>query len=272
MDADIPPRNGVVMEKTREIVKAIVLEAGELVKGAIGKVTNVGYKGEIDLVTDVDRKSEEMISGALREAFPTDDLLAEEGGIRRAARSKRRWLIDPLDGTTNFVHGYPFLSITVALESADEILFGVVYDPLMNEYFEAEKGAGATLNGDPIHVSTRDDIDHCLFATGFPYDIREHPEGHLERLRRVLMAGRGIRRDGSAALDLCYVAAGRIDAYYENKLAPWDTAAGRLMVEEAGGRVTTFRGEPYSIYGGEILATNGRIHDGVIDILEGGTD
>ncbi len=255
------------MKETRKIVRNIVLEAGKYVRSEMGKETTIDFKGEIDLVTDVDRKSEEMISRVLQEAFPGDDLLAEETGARNARKSSRRWLIDPLDGTTNFAHGYPFLAITVALESENEIVFGVVYDPIREEYFEAEKGAGATLNGKPIHVSNVGELNKCLFATGFPYDIKEHPEGHIERLGRVLMAGQGIRRDGSAALDLCYVASGRIDAFYEMNLAPWDTAAGTLLVEEAGGKVTTFRGEPYSVYEREIAATNGRIHDEVVDIL-----
>ncbi len=255
------------MKETREIVKDIVLEAGEYVRGEIGRHWSIDFKGEIDLVTDVDRKSEEMITRVLQEAFPGDELLAEESGSRKTKRSSRRWLIDPLDGTTNFAHGYPFLSITVALESENEIVFGVVYDPIRDEYFEAEKKSGATLNGKPIRVSNIGELNKFLFATGFPYDIKEHPEGHLERLGRVLMAGQGIRRDGSAALDLCYVACGRVDAFYERNLAPWDTAAGILLVEEAGGKVTTFRGESYSIYDREIAATNGRIHEEVIHIL-----
>ncbi|OGF97728.1 MAG: hypothetical protein A2Z06_02230 [Candidatus Glassbacteria bacterium RBG_16_58_8] len=255
------------MEKTRAVVRETVLEAGEAIRRKFGKRVEIDFKGAIDLVTEVDRRSEEIIVSALRKAFPRDDILAEEGGSRKGGGSDRIWLVDPLDGTTNFAHGYPFISISVALEAAGEIRYGVVYDPLRDEYFEAEKGEGSSLNGRPIRVSEADDLRACLFSTGFPYDIQEHPEGHMEPLVRILMASQGIRRDGSAALDLCYVACGRFDGFYERKLAPWDTAAGVRIGEEAGGKVTSFGGGAYSIHDKEILATNGRIHEAAVKIL-----
>jgi len=255
------------MNKTSEIVEAIVLETGDYIKREFGKRVDIDFKGEIDLVTEIDRESEEMITRTLLESFPRDDLLAEETGRRMKGKSSRLWLIDPLDGTTNFAHGYPFISISLALEIDGEITFAVVYNPLLGEYFKAEKGHGATLNKSDIHVSENNELRRCLISTGFPYDIQEHPEGHMETLGRILMATQGIRRDGSAALDLCYVACGRFDGFYERKLAPWDTAAGKLIVEEAGGRISTFQGDAYSIYDNEILATNGVIHNEVIEVL-----
>lgn len=257
------------MDRTKEIVEDVVLEAGDYINREFGKRIDIEHKGKIDLVTNVDLQSEEMITRALQEAFPEDDLLAEERGFQRKGKSSRLWLVDPLDGTTNFAHGFPFVSISVALEIDGTIVFAVVYNPVIGEYFEAEKDKGATLNKETIHVSENAELQGCLFSTGFPYDIQEHPEGHMERLGRVLMTTQGIRRGGSAAIDLCYVACGRFDAFYEKKLAPWDTAAGKLVVEEAGGRISTFGGDAYTIYGREILATNGLIHEKTIEILKG---
>ncbi len=257
------------MNNEREIVERVVLEAGRLIKEKFGRAVFVDFKGEIDLVTEVDRESEAMITRALQEAFPRDDILGEETGSSAKGRGDRRWLVDPLDGTTNFAHAYPFVSVSVALEAGGEIILGVVYDPLRDELFTAERGKGASLNGEEIAVSKTGELGACLVATGFPYDIKKSPEGHMEDLGRILAATQGIIRDGSAALDLCYVATGRFDGYYERKLSPWDTAAGKLIVEEAGGRVTDFAGGRYSHYGKEILATNGRVHEAISRLLTG---
>jgi myo-inositol-1(or 4)-monophosphatase len=256
------------MDKTREIVESAVRKSGAFVRNEFGNHHTIDFKGEIHLVTEVDLRSEEMIREVLETSFPEDDILAEESGIHKRFRSGRRWLVDPLDGTTNFAHGYPFFAVSVALEVDGEIVYGVVFDPMNEELFSAEKANGGALNGNPIRVSPTDAIGISLIATGFPYDIHDYPQHHVEDLGRVLHHAQGIRRDGSAALDLCYVACGRFDGFYERKLAPWDTAAGKLIVEEAGGRVTRLGGETHSIYDNEILATNGRIHEELIRILE----
>ncbi len=257
------------MKMEKEIVKEVVLKAGAFVKERFGNANSVDFKGDIDLVTDVDRGSEEMIKEEVERTFPDDDILAEESGTIQRNLTSRKWLIDPLDGTTNFTHGYPCVSISIALEEAGEIILGVVHDPISGEYFEAEKGKGATLNGEIIRVSRTRTTGESLIATGFPYDIREFPEGHMETLERILMATQGIRRDGSAAIDLCHVACGRLDGFYERKLAPWDTAAGILIVREAGGKVTSFSEDRYSIHDKEILASNGVIHGDLSEILTG---
>jgi myo-inositol-1(or 4)-monophosphatase len=257
------------MTREYHVVEEIVREAGNYIKGKFEKDVTINFKGKIDLVTEVDRRSEEIITRGIKRAFPGDVILAEESGRTREGTSDRLWLVDPLDGTTNFAHAYPFVAVSVALQVKEEVIYGVVYDPLREEFFRAELLAEATLNGVPIHSSRNADLSTSLLSTGFPYDIQENHEGYMETLERILMHTQGIRRDGSAALDLCYVASGRCDGFYERKLQPWDTAAGKLIVEESGGRVTTFRGGPYSIYGDEILATNGLIHDAVIRILNG---
>jgi myo-inositol-1(or 4)-monophosphatase len=255
------------MQNEREIVEGVVLEAGSYIREKFGGAISVDLKGEINLVTDVDRESEAIITNVLRKAFPRDDILAEETGASTKGQNNRRWLVDPLDGTTNFAHAYPFVSVSVALEADGDICLGVVYDPLREELFTAENGQRAKLNGAEISVSENRNLGSCLISTGFPYDIKEHPEGHMEDLGRILAATQGIIRDGSAALDLCYVACGRFDGYYERKLSPWDTAAGKLIVKEAGGKVSDFSGGPYSVYGKEILATNGLIHEALSEIL-----
>jgi myo-inositol-1(or 4)-monophosphatase len=259
------------MQRTREIVESVVREAGRYIRGRFGRLHDVDYKGETDLVTEVDRRSEAMIRRVIEREFPADSILAEESGIREGEGSGRRWIVDPLDGTTNFAHAYPFIAISVALEEAGRIVYGVVYDPLRDELFSAGRDRGATMNGGKIRVSPTREIGAGLIATGFPYDFRKRPDHHVEDLGRILRHVRGIRRDGSAALDLCYVACGRFDGFYERKLAPWDTAAGMLIVREAGGRVTTIAGGDYSIDPPEILATNGRIHEAMVDILATGS-
>ncbi len=178
-----------------------------------------------------------------------------------------RWIIDPLDGTVNFAHGFPMFCVSIAFEAAGLVEYGVVYDPLREELFEARRGGGATLNGEPIRVSSVDRLDAALLATGFPYDIRERLPETLGRLGRIMGVAQGVRRAGSAALDLCYVASGRLDGFFEENLKPWDTAAGVLLVREAGGRVSTFNGESYELTSRNILASNGLIHKKIIEIM-----
>lgn len=219
----------------------------------------IHFKGDIDLVTDADRQAEATIVSMIRSHFPDHEILAEEGsgGVRS---SPYRWIIDPLDGTTNYAHRYPHFAVSIAVERDGDIVVGTVYDPVLGELFEARAGEGAYLNGQPIRVSSVDRLLRALLCTGFPYD-RKLFEPCLNRWEYFIRRSQAVRRDGSAALDICYVAAGRFDGYWEEHMAPWDIAAGVLMVREAGGMVTGFQGREPDIYRGGIVASNGLIHD-----------
>jgi len=214
----------------------------------------------------MDQRSEALIIYILSREFPDYGILAEESAEQKGSASGR-WIIDPLDGTTNYAHGYPFFCISVALEDKGKIVWGAVYDPLRDELFSAESGNGATVNGTPLTVSKTDSLGSGFISTGFPYDVRESAEDNLDHFSRLAKRARAIRRDGSAALDLCYVAMGRFDGFWEPKLHPWDTAAGSLIVIEAGGRVTDYSCNPFFLDSREILATNGLIHREMIDVL-----
>lgn len=240
--------------------------AGQIIRARWKKPKTIDYKGAIDLVTDTDRRCERTIVGILAKQFPEHSILAEEETNLERRESSYRWIIDPLDGTTNFAHGYPHFCVSIGLELNREIILGLVYDPLRRECFHAIKGKGATLNQQPIFCSAVDDIDKALLATGFPYDRRDHADYYLSFFRAFLTRCQGIRRNGSAALDLCYVACGRIDGYWELKLKPWDVAAGSLIVTEAGGRLSDFRGQPFDITGQETLAANPLIHQQMTQI------
>ena len=220
----------------------------------------------IDLVTEVDRACEALIVAGIEEAFPADGILAEEGHGQDDTRGFR-WIIDPLDGTTNFAHGFPRFCVSIGVEREGERSIGVVYDPLLDERFEAVRGAGAWLGERRLSVSGEAEWGRALVATGFSYDVHESEDDNLASFRNVVKTARGIRRDGSAALDLCYVAAGRLDAYWEGKLHPWDVAAGFLIVEEAGGRVTDYAGGTPDASGREVASSNGRIHDALLGQL-----
>ena len=242
-------------------------EAGRLLRENLGHAISVEYKGEVDLVTEMDRRAEDCIVGFIRKAFPDHGILAEEGGGREST-SGARWIIDPLDGTTNYAHGLPTFCVSIAFEELGMVKLGVVYDPIRDELFTAEEGKGATLNGRRLRVSSTGELSKGLLATGFPYDIRTSPENNLDHFSRFAVTAQAIRRPGSAALDLSYVACGRFDGFWELKLHPWDVAAASLMVKEAGGEITDFRGNRFSIYGVEALATNGRIHEEMLNILQ----
>jgi myo-inositol-1(or 4)-monophosphatase len=222
----------------------------------------------IDLVTEVDRACEAAIVEALRAARPDDAILAEEGQGTQAEAAELCWIIDPLDGTTNFAHGFPRFCVSIGLERAGQRLLGVVYDPLLDERFEALRGAGAWLGPRRLRVSGESDFGRALVATGFAYDVHQSEDDNLASFGRVVKSARGIRRDGSAALDLCYVAAGRLDGFWELKLHPWDVAAGLLLVEEAGGRVSDYRGGAAPRSGREVVASNGAIHEALLARLE----
>jgi myo-inositol-1(or 4)-monophosphatase len=227
----------------------------------------VRHKGETNLVTEVDLASEELIVSRIRRAFPDHAILAEEAQPVRPSGRAPTWIIDPLDGTTNYAHGYPAFSVSIGLEVDGALELGVVYNPNLEELFEAQRGKGAQLNGAPIRVSSTSSLSESLLATGFPYDIRTTNVTNLDNFAAFSLQARGVRRAGSAALDLCYVAAGRFDGFWELKLSPWDCAAGYLMVREAGGMVTNLKGEPGSIYEPESLASNGCIHRQMIAVL-----
>jgi myo-inositol-1(or 4)-monophosphatase len=231
---------------------------GAVLREGIGKIRDVrtvGYKGEVDLVTEYDRRSERLIVDAIRERFPAHSILAEEG-TTGGADPAHRWIIDPLDGTTNFAHGYPICCVSVAYERDGAIVVGAVYDPFRDEQFSAVRGQGATLNRAPLQVSMTPDLGHALLATGFPYD-RSTLDAVLERWGRLVRQSQAVRRDGAAALNLCYVGAGRFDGFWEATLAPWDAAAGVLIVQEAGGIVTDFQGKPWTVADRSIVAANG---------------
>lgn len=242
--------------------------AGAVILDSWREPREIDYKGAIDLVTSVDRLSEQRIVEVLQRRFPDHSILAEEETELVSSRNSHRWIIDPLDGTTNFAHSYPHLCVSIALEREGKIVLGLVYDPLRKECFRAVRGDGVTLNGSAIHVSTVKELDKSLLATGFPYDRREQPDFYLRFFKAFMVRSQGIRRNGSAALDLCYVACGRLDGFWELKLRPWDTAAAALVVVEAGGRLSDFSGSEFSIWGDVTLASNGAIHDEMVSVTK----
>jgi len=244
-------------------MESIAREAGELLMWHFERHVKIEYKGDVDLVTVADRQSEAMIRERIRAYFPTHDVMGEEG-TRIETGSEYKWYVDPLDGTTNFAHGYPVFCVSLAVEHQSTRVAGVVYDPTRNELFAAEKGKGAWLNGRDIHVSATANLAECLVATGFPSHKR-HQNPNIYFYHQLTLRSHGVRRAGSAALDLCNVAAGRFDGFWEFNLNPWDTAAGVLLVEEAGGRVTNFSGGPFEIASRETLASNGHVHDALLE-------
>ena len=228
---------------------------------------HIEYKNIVDLVTDADRVAEESIVSTIRDAFPSHRFLAEERGLDARSASVYQWIIDPLDGTTNFAHGFPFYAVSIGLEHAGQCVLGVVFDPIHDELFTAELGQGTFLNGRKIQVSNINQLNASLLVTGFAYDIRDNPNNNLDHFARVSLRVQGMRRTGSAALDLCYVASGRLDAFWEVRLQPWDMAAGIVILQEAGGLVSSFRKDTFSIYGQELVASNGLIHDELLTLL-----
>jgi myo-inositol-1(or 4)-monophosphatase len=224
---------------------------------------------DVDLVTAVDREAEGLILDVLTREFPSHGIVAEES-MPKAGADPYRWYVDPLDGTMNFAHGVPHFAVSIALAHDEDLVLALVHDPIRGEMFTAVRGRGARLNGAPIRVSEATMLDAALLATGFPVDRRERASEYVPFLQKALERAQCVRRGGSAALDLCYVACGRFDGFWECKLRPWDTAAGRLIVEEAGGRVSDFSGGPHRLYGEETVASNGRIHDEMISLLADG--
>jgi myo-inositol-1(or 4)-monophosphatase len=241
--------------------------AGQLLKSELPGSRRIAYKGSpTNLVTEMDARVEELIVGRLAAAFPDDAVLAEERGAT-AGRSGRRWIIDPLDGTTNYAHGLPTFAVSIALETAKRVDLGVVFDPNLDELFVAERGHGATLNDRPLAVSTAATLDESLLATGFPYNIREARDNNLKEYAAFSVRARAVRRMGSAVLYLAWLASGRLDGYWELRLGPWDVAAGSLLVEEAGGQVTDLTGGALDLDAPALVATNGRIHSAILAVL-----
>lgn len=256
------------LERMLEVACQAAREAGALQREGLWGEHTLSFKGDVDLVTEVDRACEDLIVAQIRRQFPTHSFLAEENQYPGGDPSWR-WIIDPLDGTTNYAHGFPWFCVSIALEREGEVVAGVVYHCMMDELFSAVKGRGACVNGRPIRVSQRAPLKQSLIATGFPYDVARDNENNFTHFIELQLAARGVRRAGAAALDLACVAAGRLEGYWELKLKPWDVAAGSLLVAEAGGKVTNHAGEPYSVYDHRILATNGAIHQEMIEILMG---
>jgi myo-inositol-1(or 4)-monophosphatase len=243
----------------------IARQAGSLLKHYFERRVRFELKGEHDLVTEADRASEKFIVEQLRARFPTHAIVAEEGGGHESG-SEFRWYVDPLDGTTNFAHSYPVWNVTMALEKAGELVLGVIFDPNRNELFTCEKGGGAYLNSARIHVSRAERIDDSLFSTGFP-SRRRHLDVNIHFYYQLAMASHGVRRGGAAALDLAYVACGRLDGYWEFGLSPWDMAAGKLLVAEAGGVCTDMLGAPHTLRSAHIQTDNGLVHNEVITLF-----
>ena len=248
------------MEQFLSVAWEAAEEAGALIRETWQQSKQIQYKSAIDLVTSADREAEERIVRVLQRRFPDHSILAEEETNIAGSQNIYRWIIDPLDGTTNFAHAYPHFSVSIALEREGEMILGLVYDPVHGEVFKAAKGCGAFLNEKSVRTSRVKELDKALLATGFPYDRRERAAFYLSFFSAFMVRSQGIRRNGSAALDLCYLACGRIDGFWEFKLHPWDTAAASIIVREAGGTLTDFSGSPFSIWGEETLGSNGIIH------------
>jgi myo-inositol-1(or 4)-monophosphatase len=262
------------------------LAAGRLQRRHFRSDFSISKKGAIDLVTEIDVAVEREFRALIAERFPDHEVLGEEGGsgalgdqrapqtlvgpseLELGRRRRHRWIIDPIDGTTNYAHGLALFCVSIALEVDGELVLGVVYDPMADELFTAERGQGARLNGRRIHVTETAELIDALLCTGFPYTVREKPGHLIEGFAAFMRQARAVRRLGSAALDLCYTAAGRFDAFYEEKLQAWDIAAGVVVVLEAGGRVTGTRGEPFDAHAGHVVASNGHLHAAVLSTLD----
>jgi myo-inositol-1(or 4)-monophosphatase len=274
-----------MMDKIAQIGRQAALAAGAVMRLNYEKPHEITMKGAIDPVTETDYQCQEIIIGMIRQAFPDHGFLAEETAAGEPPSAAQeigppglaweadapptcRWVIDPLDGTVNFAHGIPTFCVSIACEADGVIEYGVVYDPMRDELFEGSRGEGAWRNGQTIRVSDTARMDRALIATGFPYDIRERIPESMARLGRVVASAQGVRRAGSAALDMCYVACGRFDGYYEENLKPWDTAAGLVIVTAAGGKITTFDGIDYDIFAPNIVASNGALHNQMLNLLK----
>ncbi len=259
------------MSPTLPDLISLARQAGDILRSSFGQHLQVDHKSLIDLVTDADRRSEQFLLSHIRQHFPTDRIMAEESGELKGTHD-RQWYIDPLDGTVNYAHGLPIFSVSIAVAEAGELHLGVVYDPMRDECFSAERGQGAWLNGKPIHAAQAADLDHALLVTGFPYDIRTNPQNNLDHYAHLALHSQGVRRLGSAALDSCYVACGRFDGYWELWVQSWDVAAGGLIAREAGAVVTNIAGGTDFISPPQsILAANPQLHPLIMAELKRGS-
>lgn len=255
------------LEQVRATALKAANAAGGILKNKLGRLSSIDYKGAFNIVTEADKASESEIIRIIREQFPDHKILGEESGAL-AASSSQRWLIDPLDGTTNYAHSYPFFSVSIGFEDDGELLFGLVFNPVSNELFIAEKGKGAYLNDKKIVCSSVKTLSESLLATGFPADTKKAKFSNMQEFHTLTDLCHGVRRDGSAALDLSFVACGRLDGFWEFKLSPWDLAAGIVIIREAGGIVTSPFGGEFDLNSGHVLATNAQIHDEIVNALK----
>lgn len=263
-------------EKELRVAKQLAVDAGKLVKKLASGQLEIKFKGPVDLVTKADVESEKLIINQIKENFPGHAILSEEAEQDQAkealkyntsGQAEYLWLIDPLDGTTNYAHGFSVYAVSIALAHQGEIVVGVVYEPNLAELFTAAKGGGAYLNDKPISVSKISELNKSLLATGFPYNLRKRPKEVLGYFDAFTLRAQGVRRAGAAAVDLCQLACGRFDGFWELGLKPWDTAAGKLIVSEAGGKLTKFDSSPFDIWTPEVVATNGLIHEQMLEVL-----
>ena len=250
------------------LTDAIEAGANELMRFFNGTFTISNKEGINNLVTEADHASDKAIQDVIKKAFPDHGIISEETA-EVISESEYKWIIDPIDGTINFANGIPICCVSIGLEHNGKMLMGAVYNPILKEFFFAEKGKGATLNGKKISVSNKDDVLRSCLVTGFPYTYLDQPNGPLQAFERLIRRGIPVRRLGSAAIDLCWVAAGRFDGFYEHQLNAWDSAAGFIIVEEAGGKVTDLNGDTYSPYQPGIIATNGFLHDELVEWVKG---
>ena len=254
------------MDELQQVAIDAALKAGKILKDNVDKRFSIDYKSEKNIVTAIDKTAEKAIFEVIKEKFPNHSILSEEEG-EESRDSNFKWVIDPLDGTTNYAHGFRMFCVSIGIEKNGEVIFGVVYDPIANEMFTAGKNKGAFLNNEKISVSSIDSLVDSLLATGFPYDIKKNPKNNINHFSNFCFNAQAVRRAGSAALDLCYVACGRFDGFWETGLNPWDVAAAGLIVREAGGMISDFTGKDFSIYKRETLASNGKIHKEMMKIL-----
>lgn len=259
-------KTGGTMKDFKKTALLAAEKAGKILIKNLGKVKQIDYKGIVNIVTEIDKLSEKTIIDIILKKFPHHEILAEESKEKYNS-SKYKWIIDPLDGTTNYAHGYPVVCISIALEIEGAIMMGLVYDPFRDELFYAEKGKGAYLNNKQIHVSKTDKLIRSLLSTGFAYNVRVTKNNNLVHFCKFSLMAQGVRRDGSAALDFCYTAMGRFDGFWEMNLSAWDMAAGSLIVEEAGGRITDLKGNNFSIYNKNVVASNSIIHDEMLGVI-----
>ena len=256
------------MDELKKVLLDATKEAGKIILQYFDGTFKIDHKeGVNNLVTEVDKLAEDKIINVIRATFPSHSIISEEAG-EMIKKSDYQWIIDPIDGTVNFAHGIPICCVSIGLLYEDELIMGAVYNPMMNELFFAEKGKGATLNGNPISVSTKSNFKTAFLVTGFPYNWPDGPEHPIKVFEKLILEGLPIRRLGSAAIDLCWVACGRFDGFWEYNLQAWDVAAGYLMVKEAGGTVTDFDGAPANVFTKETLATNGLIHDAMLAVIK----